>query len=408
MNELVNIMGVDIHPKEYKGRRVVTFKDIDAVHGRPDGTARKRFNDNKDHFIEGEDFYKITPSEFRTAIGDMDRRQQNDITLITETGYLMIVKSFTDDRAWKVQRMLVKGYFAGKKLYEEQVLKTGRCSSDSVSVEGCQILIREWNNERVIDINMVDKLHAVMAGTARRAFNQHRGYAFEGIDFYRVSSADAKYYFNEVVSNEMILLTKSGYTQVVDWFNTDFNERHDFVKNEFLKKYFNTTDGETKKLGSMIRCAEIMASCTDANRPYVVKVLKNVIPDIDEPLNYERLDAEPEKVFNKIAELKEDGYSQDEISEEVKQMFRFVNKACLSNPTPFQDIAEKTYAPFSRRKLNNHMKRTKTSTKQLSSGIHVSVATISAWRNGRHKPSENSLKSLCEFFNVSDDFFCRG
>lgn len=31
-----------------------------------------------------------------------------EITLITETGYLMLVKSFTDDLAWKVQRELVK------------------------------------------------------------------------------------------------------------------------------------------------------------------------------------------------------------------------------------------------------------------------------------------------------------
>lgn len=57
------------------------------------GRARKRFNDNRQRFVEGEDYFKITPSEFRTAIGDMDSRQQNDVTLITESGYLMIVKN---------------------------------------------------------------------------------------------------------------------------------------------------------------------------------------------------------------------------------------------------------------------------------------------------------------------------
>lgn len=41
--------------KEYQGQRVVTMKEIDAVHQRPEGTARKRFNDNKVHFIEGVD-----------------------------------------------------------------------------------------------------------------------------------------------------------------------------------------------------------------------------------------------------------------------------------------------------------------------------------------------------------------
>lgn len=109
--EAMTIQGTQIQIKEYKGKRVVTFKDIDTVHQRSDGTARKRFNDNRKRFVSGVDFYKISPSEFRTAIGEMDSRQQNDVTLVTESGYLMLVKSFTDDLAWKVQRDLVDTYF---------------------------------------------------------------------------------------------------------------------------------------------------------------------------------------------------------------------------------------------------------------------------------------------------------
>ncbi len=105
MYEIIN--GTPMPVREYNGQRVVTFRDIDSVHQRPNGTARKRFNDNRKHFIESVDFYKITPSEFRTAIGAMDERQQNDITLITLSGYLMISKSFTDELSWSVQRLLV-------------------------------------------------------------------------------------------------------------------------------------------------------------------------------------------------------------------------------------------------------------------------------------------------------------
>lgn len=110
MNE-ITIGETALTVKEYQGKRVVTFKDIDTVHGRPDGTAGRNFRANKEHFIEGEDFYKVTSDEFRRAIGEMDSRQQNDVTLITESGYLMLVKSFTDDLAWKVQRELVNCYF---------------------------------------------------------------------------------------------------------------------------------------------------------------------------------------------------------------------------------------------------------------------------------------------------------
>lgn len=100
--------------KEYNNVRVVTFKDIDMVHERPDGTARKRFNDNKKHFIEEVDYFKTKCSEVRPFFGQTPPNGYNskaDITLITETGYLMLVKSFTDDLAWKVQRELVNTYF---------------------------------------------------------------------------------------------------------------------------------------------------------------------------------------------------------------------------------------------------------------------------------------------------------
>ena len=121
MNEIVRIGNADISIKEYKGQRVVTFKDIDAVHGRADGTARKRFADNRKHFVEGEDYFVVTPqslentelSEKRT-IG-IENVSPRGTALITEQGYLMLVKSFTDNLAWEVQRQLVKNYFGAKK-----------------------------------------------------------------------------------------------------------------------------------------------------------------------------------------------------------------------------------------------------------------------------------------------------
>lgn len=42
MNEIIKINNHDVAVKEYKGQRVVTFKDIDTVHERPDGTAKRQ------------------------------------------------------------------------------------------------------------------------------------------------------------------------------------------------------------------------------------------------------------------------------------------------------------------------------------------------------------------------------
>ena len=67
MNELktVSINKTDITVKEYQGKRVVTLKEVDACHGRPDGTADRNFRTNKQHFIEGTDYFKICPDEIR-------------------------------------------------------------------------------------------------------------------------------------------------------------------------------------------------------------------------------------------------------------------------------------------------------------------------------------------------------
>lgn len=111
-NNIIKINEKDIAVKEYKNQRVVTFKDIDLVHERPEGTARKRFSDNRKRFIEGEDFFTVCASEIRTnKIMDISPKAHQDIVFITEQGYLMLVKSLTDDLAWKVQRQLVSYYF---------------------------------------------------------------------------------------------------------------------------------------------------------------------------------------------------------------------------------------------------------------------------------------------------------
>lgn len=112
MDNLVHIGNADISIKEYRGKRVVTFKDIDMVHERPDGTAKRNFNTNKARFVEGEDYFIVSADEIRTSrmfpISDKDFMSK---ALITEQGYLMLVKSFTDDLAWEVQKKLVSSYF---------------------------------------------------------------------------------------------------------------------------------------------------------------------------------------------------------------------------------------------------------------------------------------------------------
>lgn len=128
INEIINIEGTNLQIKEFNGQRVVTFKDIDTTHERPEGTARKRFNDNKKRFIEGVDYYELNqPDEIRTF--GFERPQggtPQKVILVTESGYLMIAKSLTDDLSWDVQRSLVDNYFR----FKEQDIQVNELSPE--------------------------------------------------------------------------------------------------------------------------------------------------------------------------------------------------------------------------------------------------------------------------------------
>ena len=118
-NQIVKINNTDLLVKEFNGQRVVTFKDIDMLHERVDGTADRNFRENKKHFIENEDYFILKKNQNNEIRGlEIPNR---GITLLTESGYLMLVKSLQDDLAWKVQRELVNNYFRVKSNFNNQL-----------------------------------------------------------------------------------------------------------------------------------------------------------------------------------------------------------------------------------------------------------------------------------------------
>ncbi len=63
-------------------------------------------------FVQGEDFFELTADEIhRQSLKHVFAARTAKAMLLTESGYLMLVKSFTDDLAWQVQRELIKSYF---------------------------------------------------------------------------------------------------------------------------------------------------------------------------------------------------------------------------------------------------------------------------------------------------------
>lgn len=127
-------------PRVYQGQRVLTLRDIDGLHSRPEGTARRNFFENKGWFEEGVDYFALSKNNQMHDLRTLEKAVENGvfeasseirtneeeaalglkipnrgILVFTLTGYLMLVKSFTDEKSWQVQRELVRGYFAGVK-----------------------------------------------------------------------------------------------------------------------------------------------------------------------------------------------------------------------------------------------------------------------------------------------------
>ena len=119
-NQIVKINNADLLVKEFNGQRVVTFKDIDMLHERVEGTAKRNFADNKKRFIENVDYFELSKNDVGTDFVltyGFDKKAPKGL-LITESGYLMLVKSLQDDLAWKVQRELVNNYFRVKEVVQ--------------------------------------------------------------------------------------------------------------------------------------------------------------------------------------------------------------------------------------------------------------------------------------------------
>lgn len=111
MSDVMTVENTEMQILEYNGQRVVTFKDIDRVHERKSGTAKASFRRNKKYFQDGLDYIVLTKDNVNGTQSTIGNIPPRGITLLTETGYLMIVKTFTDDLSWSVQRQLVNNYF---------------------------------------------------------------------------------------------------------------------------------------------------------------------------------------------------------------------------------------------------------------------------------------------------------
>jgi hypothetical protein len=169
MQGYVRVNNQDLIIKEIDNKRVVTFDEIDQIHERPSGTARRNFSTNKRHFIENVDYFIFKGESGRKALielGYTNFVKLNDnnnfkLYLISESGYLMTVKSLTDDLAWSVQRELVKNYFRIKEISNKVENNLPVVTQDVMYLQLMEVMFKELKNQKQESLNHDQRLSEV-------------------------------------------------------------------------------------------------------------------------------------------------------------------------------------------------------------------------------------------------------
>ena len=111
MSDLVKINEVAIPYLEYKKEPVITFDLIDQLHEKVKGSSSRTFIYNKKLFIEGKHYYFINNKEFLNNEIHGLKIPNRGLILLTERGYLLLVKSFRDKLSYEIQEKLIDCYF---------------------------------------------------------------------------------------------------------------------------------------------------------------------------------------------------------------------------------------------------------------------------------------------------------
>lgn len=153
-DKFLEINGVRIERKEYKGNSVLTPWDISEIHKKEIRKINQQLKRNLEYFQENNDFFTLTREEFsksQNVILEKMPPNLKEIKLFTERGYLKLTKTFTDEFSWKVQDVLIDEYFNMKKL--RNALEKGEIEIVPKTYEKHQVSEYELKQQEINLIN---------------------------------------------------------------------------------------------------------------------------------------------------------------------------------------------------------------------------------------------------------------
>ena len=168
LKNYIKINNQDVEIIEYNGQRVVTFNDIDLLHNKNDGTAQRNFYNNKKYFQEGVHYFNFKGSKGREALIQANLESFTKLKspnfsfyLITEKGYLNLVKSFDDSLSWKVQSQLVDCYFEIKALKTSNKTKNIPAIKDMNSMDILENIVNTFKQQQT-QINILSNDYSTL------------------------------------------------------------------------------------------------------------------------------------------------------------------------------------------------------------------------------------------------------
>ena len=125
-------MNKELTPLEWNNQRIMTTKTLAECYETEENNISKNFTRNKERFIEGKHYYKLTGSELKEFTNHLQTtdsplqisNKARSLMLWTERGALRHAKILDTDKAWDVYEQLEDTYFHVKEvapqLIEEQ------------------------------------------------------------------------------------------------------------------------------------------------------------------------------------------------------------------------------------------------------------------------------------------------
>jgi len=387
MSRPQTIMIRDVHVPviEHSGQRVVTLAVIDAVHGRPTGTAGRYLNQNLTQFIENEDY-------FLAGEGYKGKK----IKLITEAGYRKFLNyHLTTNRDRDVMWEMISWYFTAK----EETATDQDETCDEMPGTDLQIFTSpEFGQIRTVTIDgeswFVGKDVATALGYSDtdQALRKH------------VDNEDklTRRFDGSGQNRQMTIINESGlYSLILSSKLPSAKKFKRWVTSEVLPSIRKTGSYEipqqtveqtvtvTESATDMtdptvyLKAAKIMATLPDSRR-YVINILRHVVPDID-------------------------AGSVTETVTEVKTETAVTDVSAVTENTAIEArtmISRNGYTiPFNGLKLKNYMTENGINAHMLEEMSGVSRGSIHSYLRGEASPGTQNRMRITAALGVPNDYF---